>query len=146
MEIRDTKAEVTASKWCKRIYGTPQWSVLGPLLWNLFFNPLLTELSTSKRHSEPPGAEAGDGGQEEVSCDVARNTGSWTQAPTQRTALGGDAESGQVDSLDTAYADDLTLAAASHDPNKAEALLEEKLLIFKRFLETRVMESAAHKS
>ena len=50
-----------------------------------------------------------------------------------------------LDSLDTTYADDLTLAAASHDPKKAEALLEEKLLIFKRFLETRGMEAAADK-
>ena len=50
-----------------------------------------------------------------------------------------------LDSLDTAYADDLTLATASNEPKKAEDLLEEKLLIFKRFIETRGMEAAAHK-
>ena len=51
VEIRDKNGKVSASKWRKMIYGTPQGSVLGPLLWNLFFDPLLKELAEVRRQT-----------------------------------------------------------------------------------------------
>ena len=50
-----------------------------------------------------------------------------------------------AEDLDTAFADDLTLIAASSDPKLAERLIEEKLLIFEGFLEERGMVAARHK-
>ena len=38
------------SKWRKMIYGTPQGSILGPFLWNVFFDPLLKNLATCANH------------------------------------------------------------------------------------------------
>ena len=51
VEIRNMDGETASSKWRKTIYGTPQGSVLGPLLWNLFFNPLLDQLETYRQES-----------------------------------------------------------------------------------------------
>ena len=50
-----------------------------------------------------------------------------------------------MDDLDAAFADDLTLIAASTNPRIAEEHLERKLSIFSNFLQTRGMEAAFHK-
>jgi hypothetical protein len=102
VEIRDINGKVAASKWRKRLYGTPQGSVLGPLLWNLFFDPLLKIIAK-------------------------------------------ESEASTLEDLDTAFADDLTLLAASENPQQIEELLERKLNIFQTFLEERGMKAAAHK-
>ena len=46
VELRSPDNKVVSSKWKKQLHGTLQGSVLGPLLWNLFFDPLLDELSS----------------------------------------------------------------------------------------------------
>ena len=114
VELKNSKGEITASKWRKMLFGTPQGSVLGPLLWNLFFDPLLIELEKNNKITE-----------------LIDNQ---TNPP----------ESG-TECIDIAFADDLTLLAASKDPTKAEIILEQKLKIFRNFLETRGMEAADHK-
>ena len=48
VEIRDENGQVIASKWRKMLYGTPEGSIFGPMLWNLFFNPLLVDLGELK--------------------------------------------------------------------------------------------------
>lgn len=118
VEIRDANGNVSASKWRKMLYGTPQGSVLGPLLWNMFFDPLLKKLAKAKVESDKKTAAENKltGGKQVV-----------------------------LDNLDTAFADDLTLLAAAEDPERAEQLLEHKLKIFKNFLEERGMEAASHK-
>ena len=75
--------------------------MLGPLLWNMFFDPLLHQLSSQSVSS--------------------------------------------TDQLDTAFADDLTMLAASLDPSYAESALENNLTIFDDFLSVRGMEAASHK-
>jgi hypothetical protein len=114
VEIRDDNGNVAASQWRKMIYGTPQGSVLGPLLWNLFFDPLLKQLADHSNKSN----------EQNVYGENATNI---------------------LEDIDTAFADDLTLLAASIDPRKAEKLLESKLDIFASFLKRRNMEAAAHK-
>ena len=51
VELRDTQGRIVNSKWRKMIYGTPQGSVFGPVLWNMFFDPLLHQLETSNWHN-----------------------------------------------------------------------------------------------
>ena len=51
VEIRDNNGNMAASKWRKRLYGTPQGSVLGPHLWNLFFDPLLKKIAKESEAS-----------------------------------------------------------------------------------------------
>ena len=46
VELRDTQGRIVNSRWRKMIYGTPQGSVFGPVLWNMFFDPLLRKLET----------------------------------------------------------------------------------------------------
>ena len=50
-----------------------------------------------------------------------------------------------MENLDLAFADDLTLAAASKDPKIAERRLERKLKIFAEFIDERGMQAAQHK-
>ena len=94
MELRSPDNKVVSSKWKKQLYDNPQGSVLGPLLWNLFFDPLLDELSS---------------------------------IPST------------LDTLELAFADDLTLVATSTHPRPAELLLEYKLAHFSAYLTTRGM-------
>jgi hypothetical protein len=171
VEIRDDNGNVSASKWRKMIYGTPQGSVLGPLLWNLFFDPLLRELAEAKAETDMQTlaenaetetatniATANESMKEatiktKADRDIAANNTA-APAPTRGTQPGaacGNRETKRaqptlvLDNLDVAYADDLTLLAASKDPKRAEILLEKKLTIFKNFLETRGMKAATHK-
>ena len=96
VELRDHNGNTFASRWRNMLYGTPQGSVFGPLLWNMFFDPLLYKL--------------------EITAD---------------------SDSGQsVESLNLAFCDDLALVATSKEPQKAEKHLDEKLEIFRNFLET----------
>ena len=106
VEIRDANGNVAASEWRKMLYGTPQGTVLGPLLWNMFFDPLLDKLT-----------------RQQTSTRVME----------------------EVKELDTAFADDLTLLAKSENPKQCEQILEQKLKIFKDFLDERGMEAASHK-
>ena len=153
VEIRNEKGETASSKWTKMLYGTPQGSVLGPMLWNMFFNPLLEEL---EKVTDLPGEE----NQEELisnpdeqqrstdltNGDLQKPTASPNGDPQNKTAKSnnGDKED-EVENLDLAFADDLTLLAASANPVKAEQILEWKLRIFGDFLEERGMEAAPHK-
>ena len=47
---KGTNGQKHSSKWRKMIYGTPQGSILGPLLWNIFFDPLLQNLANCAYH------------------------------------------------------------------------------------------------
>lgn len=51
VEIRDANGNISASKWRKMLFGTPQGSILGPMLWNLFFDPLLEKLQRLKEET-----------------------------------------------------------------------------------------------
>ena len=57
VEIRDENGNISASKWRKMLYGTPQGSVLGPMLWNLFFDPLLEDLQNLREEEKKLTAE-----------------------------------------------------------------------------------------
>ena len=50
-----------------------------------------------------------------------------------------------VESLDVAFADDLTMMASAKETTEAEKALERKLEIFDKFLQERGMEAASHK-
>ena len=52
VEMQVENRDTVSSDWYDQQYGTPQGSVLGPLLWNLFFDPLLEDLSKIQ-HSLP---------------------------------------------------------------------------------------------
>ena len=52
VKIRNKNGDISLSKLRKLIYGTPQGSILGPLLWNLFFEPLLHKLEEVKKQEE----------------------------------------------------------------------------------------------
>ena len=133
---------MAASRWRHKIYGTPQGSVFGPILWNLFFNPLLTEIGklrieqihTTPRQEEERTAEEACSGP--VGAQSDNDTDGCPFHNTWATVL---------DDLDTAYADDLTLLASSHIPRIAEEHLEQKLEVFRRFLDERGMVAASHK-
>ena len=104
VQIRDVDGNTAASDWMDKLYGTPQGSTLGPLIWNTFFDPLLVEISAlASSHLTP------------------------------------------TEELDLAFADDLTLIAASEDLQVVEQCLEEKLEVFSNFLKERGMKAAAHK-
>ena len=105
VDLRDKDGKIASSKWRKVIYGTPQGSVLGPLLWNLFFNPLLEKIEAHRQHAEHDNLEA----------------------------------------LNLAFADDLTLIASSLNPTLAEAYLETALQIFEQFLDERNMQASPTK-
>lgn len=45
VQLTHRDGTVTLSKTTDQIYGTPQGSNLGPMLWNLFFDPILEELT-----------------------------------------------------------------------------------------------------
>jgi hypothetical protein len=164
VEIRNEKGETASSKWTKMLYGTPQGSVLGPMLWNMFFNPLLEELekvtdlpgeenqediiskpdgqqrSTDLTNREPQKSTAKKNGEPQKSAASTNGEPQNETAPTNYIGM-----KDEVENLDLAFADDLTLLAASTDPEKAEQILEWKLQIFGDFLEERGMEAAPHK-
>ena len=48
VQIRSNNGKLVESKSRKTLYGTPQGSVLGPMLWNILFNPLLEKLLAKK--------------------------------------------------------------------------------------------------
>ncbi len=162
VEIRDVDGKVAASKWMKKIYGMPEGSILGPMIWNIFFDPLLCELENSKIPSEifPTNTQVAESsrsrlgenelvnsksGLGEVKSDLVIT--SEVTTPTSANAVAGTLaeESQEVESLNNAFADDLTLLAAAEDPELAERYLEKQLEIFRIFLETRGMEAASHK-
>ena len=147
VEIRDINGNIAASRWRHKIYRTPQGSVFGTILWNLLFDPLLSELDKLRvvqPHAKPQGevgkiAEEAGGGpvddQSRLSCADSCTKGS---PPSKNHAT-------DLDDLDMAYADDLTLLAASSDPRRAEEHLEQKLEVFRRFLDERGLVAASHK-
>lgn len=210
VEIKDANGNVSASKWRKMLYGTPQGSILGPMLWNLFFDPLLERLQclreetdrltvetnspldkqTNPQSQEPllqrleelkmemnklfqASKEVADSinprnREEELQDETQINgktarladTASQGEQPTkpadlskeQQTTNNPETTSSKaavtqitLESLDVAFADDLNLLAASTIPRLAEILLEQKLIIFKKFLTERGMEAATHK-
>ena len=208
VEIRDAKGNVSASEWRKLLYGTPEGSILGPILWNLFFDPLLREIaelsetsaartaprlavenstSATKSVVQPRQEQTGEvvtvigcnvmdrGLPASKSCeDTASHLPQKTEHATSHLPRTEQAEATEhngskaeeteeaadtivttgaaeinsqavAEDLDTAFADDLTLIAASSDPKLAERLIEEKLLIFEGFLEERGMVAARHK-
>ena len=57
--LKDGLGQEGHSVWRRSLYGTPQGSVLGPLLWNMFFDPLLEELAEPSQ-SRHPGTEVLD--------------------------------------------------------------------------------------
>jgi len=121
--IRDADGKIVVSDLLEKIYGSPQGSILGPLLWNIFFDPLLHELSAAT---------------------AARDTPAITSPEADLRQIGEEITA-EVEEVDPAFADDLALLAAAEDPHEAERCLEAKLQIFATFLQDRGMEAAPHK-
>ena len=167
--IRDADGKIVVSDLIEKIYGSPEGSILGPLLWNIFFDPLLHELS--KKNPTNGAADVvldvvldEEDNQAEVTTTVdaeeAGNTVAATAAVTAVTATRdtpalispeadlrqiGEEITTEVDEVDPAFADDLALLAAAEDPQEAERCLEAKLQIFATFLQARGMEAAPNK-
>ena len=111
VQINNVDGSYVRSDETRQRYGTPQGSIFGPLLWNLFFDPILEELKSMNNGSGPLSEETVH----------------------------------LLDTLDLAFADDLTLVASSSDPQLAETFLTEKLNQLKKLLEARGMEMSPAK-
>ena len=100
------------------LYGTPEGSIFGTMLWNLFFNPLLVDLG-------------------ELKIATDQETERENAVPGNSIVV--------LDNIDPALADHLTIVTASEEPQRAERLSERKLEIFKNFLDERGMEASISK-
>ena len=98
--IREDSNQEESSNWNDLKCGTPQGSVLGPLLWNLFIDPLLDLLQ-----------------EQQV----------------------------EVESLDLAFADDLTPVATSDNRDTAAEAIQSKIEIIDKYLRERGMKMSIKK-
>ena len=98
--IREDSNQEESSNWNDLKCGTPQGSVLGPLLWNLFIDPLLDLLQ-----------------EQQV----------------------------EVESLDLAFADDLTPVATLDNRDTAAEAIQSKIEIIDKYLRERGMKMSIKK-